>query len=119
MRYSGCRAKSTGCFALLSWRKRPTRRGDRNCRAVPFFPANPLAGPRVCHNTKQTRIREATPMSQLTSTRRSILRSQDGGLHVAEEASEQVRTAVLAFLDSVAVATGRETYYNTREEQLA
>src|SRR5271156_3026086 len=60
-----------------------------------------------------------TPMTRVASTNRALTLAPNGALHVADEAREQVRTAVLAFLDSVAVATGRETYYNTREEQLA
>jgi hypothetical protein len=58
-------------------------------------------------------------MSQLSLTPGVIVRTRDGDLHVAEQAREQVRSAVLAFLDSVATATGRETFYNTRAEQLA
>jgi hypothetical protein len=58
-------------------------------------------------------------MSQLAPTSRAIVRAENGALRVLDEARDKVKLAVLRFLDSIATATGRETFYNTREEQLA
>src|SRR5688572_13692066 len=67
---------------------------------------------------KRTR-HEGGLMSQLAPTTRALVRAQDGAVRVDDTAREQVRSAVLSFLDAAVTATGRETFYNTREEQLA
>jgi hypothetical protein len=57
-------------------------------------------------------------MTALTTV--APLARRDGdAVRVAAGAREQVRDAVLAFLDAAATATGRETFYNTRDEQAA
>jgi hypothetical protein len=59
-------------------------------------------------------------MSQQLTETRSALAVRDGGaVRVAETAREDVRRAVLAFLDAAATATGQATFYNTRAEQQA
>jgi hypothetical protein len=58
-------------------------------------------------------------MSQLAPTSRVLVRAGDGLIRVPAEARDRVKSAVLGFLDSIATATGRETFYNTRAEQLA
>jgi hypothetical protein len=58
-------------------------------------------------------------MTQLTTATTRAVSFSQGAVRVAPEAREQVRAAVLSFLDAAVTATGRETFYNTREEQQA
>jgi hypothetical protein len=57
--------------------------------------------------------------SQLLPTVLPLARLEGARVRIAPEAREEVRGAVLAFLDVAATATGKETYYNTRAEQQA
>ncbi len=58
-------------------------------------------------------------MSERTLTSRTLARRADGSVRVTEHAREELRKALLGLLDAVATATGRETFYNTKEEQMA
>jgi hypothetical protein len=57
--------------------------------------------------------------SPLLPTVMPLARFEDGQVRIDAEARDEVRGAVLAFLDVAATATGQETYYNTQAEQRA
>jgi hypothetical protein len=56
---------------------------------------------------------------QLTEARGALAFYEGDAVRVAEPARDDVRKAVLSFLDTAATATGQATYYNTKEEQQA
>jgi hypothetical protein len=56
-------------------------------------------------------------MTQLTTSPRALAFFDGDSVRIVPQARDEVRSAVLAFLDASATATGRATFYNTREEQ--
>lgn len=58
-------------------------------------------------------------MTHLLAPEQPLARFDGDVVRIDDAARDQVRSAVLAFLDASATATGRATFYNTRDEQLA
>ncbi len=55
---------------------------------------------------------------EITTSAHAASLDSSGRVNVVPRARENVKSAVLSFLDAAITSTGTETYYNTREEQI-
>jgi len=56
--------------------------------------------------------------TKMQTTQSLAVANSDGRINVKPRAQEDVKNAVLSFLDTATTATGRSTYYNSKEEQI-